>query len=77
MSLMTKVPVSIKASVSGGNITLSFLTQGATSYQVVYKDNLTDASWTPIGAVVPGDGSVKMASFAANSAKKFYSVLTK
>lgn len=77
MSLMTKLPVSIKASVSGGNITLSFLTQGATSYQVVYKDNLTDASWTPIGAVVPGDGSVKMASFAANSAKKFYSVLTK
>jgi hypothetical protein len=77
MRLMSKLPVSVKASVTGGNINLSFLTQGATSYQVVYKDNLTDASWIPIGALVLGDGTVKTASFAAGSAKKFYRVLTK
>src|SRR5256885_4779020 len=31
MSLMKKLPVSVSVSLSGGNINLSFLTQGATS----------------------------------------------
>jgi hypothetical protein len=74
---MTKLPVLVKASRLGGNVVLSFLTQGATSYQVVYKDNLTDASWTPLGGLIAGDGSVKTVSYPATASKRFYSVLTK
>ncbi len=77
MSLMRKLPVSVKASLLAGNITLSFLTQGATSYQVVYKANLTDTSWTSVGGLVTGDGTVKTVSFPATLSKRFYSVLTK
>jgi hypothetical protein len=52
------------------------LSQGGTSYQVVYKDSLSDP-WTQIGGLVAGDGSVKTASFATTSTKRFYAVLTK
>ena len=76
MSLLRKIPVTVTASLSGGIINLSWLSQGATSYQVVYKDNLTDTSWTPIGSPVVGDGTVKSASFSANLSKRFYSVQT-
>lgn len=74
--LMKKIPVQLSVSVSGGNITLSWLSQGATSYQVVYKDNLSDASWTPLGGLVAGDGTVKSVSYPTPGSKRFYSVLT-
>ncbi len=77
MSLMKKIPVTVTATTGGGNFNMSWVSQGATSYQVVYKDNLTDPSWTPIGGLVAGDGGVQSASFASTSGKGFYSVLTK
>ena len=77
MRLMKKIPVTVTASISGGNINLSWLSQGATSYQVVYKDNIADASWTTIGGLIAGDGGVKTASLLASPTKRFYSVLTK
>jgi hypothetical protein len=77
MRLMKKFPVTITPSEGGGNITLSWLTQGATSYQVVYRDNINDTTWTPIGGLVSGDGSVTSVSFPIGSGKRFYSVLTK
>src|SRR5262249_50199387 len=67
VSLMKKFPVSISVSNSPGNITLSFVTQGATSYQVVYKDSLTDSSWTPLGGLIAGDGSIKSVQYATSS----------
>src|SRR5262249_52310191 len=68
MSFLRKIPVTISATLSGGNINLSWLSQGGTSYQVVYKDDLSAANWTPLGGLVDGDGSVKSASFAATGA---------
>jgi hypothetical protein len=53
---------------------LSFLTQGATSYQVLYKDNLTDANWQLL-TTVTGDGSVKSISDSVG-APRFYRVNT-
>ena len=76
MSLMKKIPATLGASASGGNIVISWQTQAATSYQVVFKDNLSDVSWTPVGGVVAGDGTVKSVSFAAAGSKRYYSVLT-
>lgn len=76
MRLLEKIPVSVTATLVGGNINLSWPTQVATDYQVVYKDNLTDASWTPVGAVIPGDGTVKATSFPTSGNGRYYSVLT-
>ena len=77
MQLMRKIPVTVSGKIVGGSLQLSWLSQGATDYQVVYKDNLGDPTWTPVGGVVAGDGTAKSASFATGAAKRFYSVLTK
>lgn len=77
MRLMKKIPVTVTTSINGGNINLSWLSQGATDYQVVSKANLSDSTWTPEGGLVAGDGTVKTASFAVGAANRFYSVLTK
>lgn len=77
MRLMKKIPVTVIPGRNGNNLTLSWLSQAATSYQVVYKDNLDDPAWTPVGVVVDGDGTVKTASFPIAAGKRFYSVLTK
>jgi len=76
MRLMKKLPVNVKSAASGANITLSWVTQGATSYQVVYKDNLNDPLWTPTGSPVAGDGTTKSASLARTGTKRFYKVQT-
>jgi len=76
MSLWKKLQVKLNASVSGGSINISWLTQGSTSYQVVYRDNLTDPNWTPIGGAVAGDGTTKSVSFPTTGSKRFYSVIT-
>lgn len=77
MSLMKKIPVTITLTPSGSTLNLSWPTQGATDYQVVYKDNLSDATWTPIGGLISGDGTVKSTSFSTTGSRRFYSVLTK
>jgi hypothetical protein len=56
--LMLKTPVTVSGSVSAGKFHLSFLTQGGTRYQVLYKDVLTDPGWQVL-TTVEGDGSVK------------------
>ena len=77
MRLFKKIPVTVKPAVSGNNLTLSWLSQAATSYQIVYKSDLSDASWVPVGDLVQGDGTIKSASFPIGAGNRFYSVLTK
>jgi hypothetical protein len=76
MRLLRKVPVTVSSQIGGGNITLSWPSEVSSTYQVVYKDNLTDANWTSVGGAVAGDGTVKSASFPVAGSKRFYSVLT-
>lgn len=65
----------VTAGLSGGNVTLSFLTQSGFSYQVQYKNNLTDATWTSLGSALSGNGSVQSASDTpAGNAHRFYRV---
>lgn len=64
--------VTITPSVSGGNIHLSFPTQSGYSYTVYYKNNLTDANWTPLGGSVAGDGTVKAVNDSASGSSRFY-----
>jgi hypothetical protein len=76
MQLMKKIPVTLTTTSSGGSITISWQSQGATDYQVVYKNSVTDTSWIPI-ETVSGDGTVKSVSYAEDGSGKIYSVLTK
>ncbi len=75
ISLFLKIPVTVTLVKSGANINLSFPTQLGVNYQVVYKNNLTDADWTVL-APVTGDGTVKTVSDSAGPPNRFYRVKT-
>jgi len=61
----------LSAVISGSNINLSFLSQAGFSYQIQYKDNLTDSTWIPLGSPVTGDGTLKTVSDATGG-HRFY-----
>jgi hypothetical protein len=65
----------ITVTINGGNIQLSFITQTGYSYQILYKDNLTDPTWTPLGSAIPGDNSVHSPSYSIpGNGHRFYRV---
>ncbi len=47
-------PLKLTATYNGLNASVSFWTQSGLSYQVQYKTNLADASWSPLGDPVSG-----------------------
>ena len=70
----TLPPVSIE--VSGGNITLTTPTVNGGIYRVEYKDQLTDPSWTTLGADQAGTGSpLGLNVDNATNGQRFYRVL--
>jgi hypothetical protein len=64
--------VSLTASLSGTNIVLSFPTQAGSTYTVYYKNNLTDPTWTQLGAPVLGDGSIMSVLDGISESHRFY-----
>jgi hypothetical protein len=64
-----------KPTLSGSNIQLTFPTVAGPTYQVLYKANLTDPSWTLLTSVT-GDGNVHTVSDPSNTAGRFYVVNT-
>jgi hypothetical protein len=66
--------VTITPSINAGSIVLSFPTQTGFNYQVLYKNNLSDPSWTPLGSLIPGNGAVQTASDATGGSTRFYRV---
>jgi hypothetical protein len=62
----------LSATVSGGNINIKFPTQTGFSYQVLYKDNLSDPTWTPLGSPIAGDGTVKTIQDPTGGQQRFY-----
>ena len=61
--------------VSGSNIQLSFTTLYGPMYNVLYKTNLTQASWQVETSVV-GDGTVKTVTTPMSTSIRFYIVNT-
>jgi hypothetical protein len=64
------------APASGGNEILSFYAQSGFAYQVQYKNALTDATWTDVGASITGDDTTQtITDTGANGAsQRFYRV---
>jgi hypothetical protein len=65
-------PTSLAASLNGSNIILSFATQLGFAYQLQYKTNLTDSTWLPLGARIPGYGSTQYLAEPLSAASGFY-----
>jgi hypothetical protein len=73
--LMLKLPVTLTATRSGNNVELSWKSQGATDYQVQYKDQLS-SEWQNLGGVVNGTGMVVSKTDSSGGPGRFYRVLT-
>ena len=72
---MLAPPFQLTAAFRSPNMLLSFPTQTGFKYQVQYKSNLTDATWTALGSPVPGDGTVKSVNDLISSSRRFYTVV--
>ena len=50
------LPVPVNIQVSGTNLFLNWSGAAGQTYQLEYKNNLTDPAWTPLGSPVTGTG---------------------
>jgi hypothetical protein len=66
--------ITITATVSGGLITIKFPTTTGSNYQVLYKTNLTDASWTALGSPIAGNNAVQSVQDTITGSHRFYRV---
>jgi hypothetical protein len=67
--------VPINATISGGNVNLSFLTQSGYTYTIYYKTNLSDTAWTQLtggGNPVTGNGLTQTITDNPNQGHRFY-----
>ena len=64
----------ITPTVGGGQIHLTFPTVSTYSYQVQYKNNLKDPTWSNLGSPIPGDGSAHTVNDSTSVTNRFYRV---
>jgi hypothetical protein len=75
MLAVTTPDLIVTAARSGGSIIISFPTQTGFAYQVEYKNNLTDSTWTSLGSAVAGNGAVQSVSdLTPPPSNRFYRV---
>ena len=77
MALYQVSPVTnLTASVSGNSVNLSFKTQGASVYSILYKTNLNDSSWNVLTNGIVGDGYTATFPDPLTDQSRFYKVET-
>jgi hypothetical protein len=69
------LPFSLRATLAGGNIQISFPTQNGVNYDVVYKNSLTDPTWQLIETIT-GDGTTNTVSYPTSDPARAYAVQT-
>jgi hypothetical protein len=68
------VPVfALNATQTGTNVAISFPPQSGFNYQLQYKNNLSDAVWSPLNSL-PGDNTVKLMTDPSAFNTRFYRV---
>ena len=77
-SAWTPAPVALGFSRFGGKMILSWAAAPGKTYQVLYKDRLTDAAWKPWTGNIVKDGSTLAVEDAApEQPQRFYQVIEK
>lgn len=70
--MLVPVAPTLKASISGPNIQLSFATLTGFTYTVYWKNSLTDPTWTQLGSPVLGNGSIQSVTDSLSQTQRFY-----
>ena len=66
---------SIHAGVNGPNRAITFPTESWHSYQVQYKNHITDPNWTNLGGLVSGNDALQSVIDSTPATNRFYRVL--
>jgi hypothetical protein len=66
----------VTPSLVGGLLNLAFPTESGHNYTVVYKSSLTASTWTPVGSVITGNGSVTNVTETLTGTQGYYTVIT-
>jgi hypothetical protein len=65
--------VGMTAASIGTNVVLSWLGLAGQTYQVQYKTNLTDPTWTALAAPLPGTGApLSITNNLGGASQRFY-----
>lgn len=72
-SINITAPV-LTVSRGAGKVELSFATQAGASYQVQYKDRLSDTDWSSLGGSVAGNDAIQSVSDTIGAANRYYRV---
>lgn len=77
-TLLIRVPATVTGGTwQNGQFKAPVQTLSGLTYTLVYKDTITDATWTPILPATPGTGGiVNLTDPSATGMKRFYRVLT-
>jgi endoglucanase len=67
-------PLLANASSAGTNVSITFTTQSRYSYQVQYKNKLTDPAWIPAGFPIRGNNSLQSILDLPSQTTRFYRV---
>ena len=65
-------PVQLSVVRVGANVQISLPTQTGFSYQIQYKNSLSDVSWTNLGVPISGNNSVQSVNDSATGTSRFY-----
>lgn len=64
----------VSSGMSGPNIAVSFPTESWHSYQLQYKNALTDSGWSNLGSRVGGNDTLKAITDSTSASNRFYRV---
>lgn len=65
-------PTQLKVARAGNTTSITLPAQTGFSYQVQYKNNLTDPTWNNLGSVVTGNNTVQTVNDTTTQASRFY-----
>jgi hypothetical protein len=72
MLVPTLAPFPLQVVRTGNNNAISFPAQTGFSYQVQYKNSLTDANWLNVGGVVTGNNTIQTVNDTSSGDSRFY-----
>jgi hypothetical protein len=72
MLVPAATPITLSAVRVGNSIQISFPSQSGLTYQIESKNTLLDATWSPLGSPIPGDGTIKTVSDPLGVSRHYY-----
>ena len=69
-------PPKLKAAAIGGKAVVSFLSRTNKNYQLLFKSQLTDTTWIPVGSVIPGNSLTLSITNTPSGGAGFYRLQT-